>query len=161
MLGSIDSPPIVIVTARWKYVLLLAMCVALAGLCFSVAWHGTQARLYLGAVFFGMAAPLMLWRILLPERLEISPNGLTWFTGRKTMTYGWREFAVFRAFRPSSRSLTKSFVGYDYVPDHPKRGKLTALNHVLVGLDGSFGGQWEISADKVASLLNEARLKWG
>jgi len=161
MQGNIDSPPIILVTARWKYFLLLIMCLGLAWMCFSFAAQAAQKRLYIGAALFGLGAPVMLWRILVPERLEMSPAGLAWFTGRKTMTYGWREFAGFRAFRPSSRSLTKSFVGFDYVPDHPKRGRLTALNHVLAGVDGSFGGQWEMSADKVAALLNDARLKWG
>jgi len=103
---------------------------------------------------------IFIWRFLSPPQLEISPHGIVWFTGRKTLDYAWKDFAGFRAYRPSSRNLSK-YVGYEYAPDNPKRGKMAAVAHALAGVDGGFGGQWEMSAEDLAELLNQAKQKWG
>jgi hypothetical protein len=158
--GSLDNPPVIVVTARWKILLLLFVAAFFSWMLFSIARHQHLNRLYFGAVLFGLCVPVMLWHICVPARLEISPSGITWFNGRKTVEYVWTDFADFRAYRPSSRAISK-YVGYELIPQSPKRSRMTAVAHALAGVDGGFDGQWEMSADDLVTLLNQARAKWG
>ena len=161
MQGSLDNPPIVITMSRGKMVLLLliAMMFTIGG-GLMIAHKPDDLTGYLCAGFFGLGIPVFIWRFLSPPRLEISPRGISWFTGHKTLEYAWKDFAGFRAYRPSSRNLSK-YVGFEYARDSAKRGKMTAVAHALAGVDGGLGGQWEMPAEKLVDLLNQAKQRWG
>ncbi|HEX4634908.1 MAG TPA: hypothetical protein VH189_01925 [Rhizomicrobium sp.] len=161
MQGSLENPPVVISMSRRKVVWLLVLGVALTAMGVWLAankpddWRG-----YLCAGFFGLCIPVFVWQLLSPPRLEVSVRGIFWFTGRNTQTFLWKEFSGFRAYRPAPRTVSQH-VGFEYAPDCPRRSKMTAVAHAMVGVDGSFGGNWEISAQDLADLLNQARQKWG
>jgi hypothetical protein len=159
--GGIDNPPIVVATSRGKTVtmLLVSVLFAVIGTVMIVALPDNYGG-YLCLVFFLLAVPVFVWRLVSPPRLEISPRGISWFNGRTTVDYLWKDFADFRAYQPSSRSLSKH-LGFEYTSNCPKRDKTTAVSRALAGVDGSFGGQWEISTHDLASLLNRAKAKWG
>ena len=167
MLGSLDNPPIVIAMSRGKIVLLLLVSVVfVAGGVFLLV-HDPQdpgdphnLRSYLCILFFGLGVLIFGWRLLVPTRLELTPAAIRWFDGRKTHSYSWKDIAEFRAYRPSPRTTSK-YIGFEYVPGHPNRAKAAALARALVGVDGGFGGQWEMPAQDLAGLLNEAKRKWG
>jgi hypothetical protein len=160
MQGSLDNPPVIIAMSRWKVGLLLIGSLLLAaGGAWMIAREPGKASGYFCLLFFGLCVLVFIWRFLSPPRLEISRDGLAWFNGRKTLTYAWNDFAGFRTYKPSSRNLSK-YVGYQYREDHPKRGKMAAVARAIAGVDGGFSGQWELSADKVAALLNAAKDKW-
>jgi hypothetical protein len=159
--GSFDSPPIVITMSRWKMGLLMLIAIAFTATgAWMISRDSGDFRGYLCTGFFGLGVLAFIWRFLSPPRLEISRQGISWFTGRKTLDFAWKDFAAFRVYKPSSRAMSK-YVGYDYAPDNPKRGRMAAVAHAMAGVDGGFGGQWEISADDVAALLNQAKAKWG
>jgi len=160
MQGSLDEPPIVIAMSRWKMgLLLLASILFVVGGVWLIGREPHSMTGYFCTLFFGLCALVFIWRFLSPPRLEISPAGLVWFNGRKTLTFSWNDFAAFRTYKPSSRNLSK-YVGYEYVEGHPRRGKMAAVARAIAGVDGGFNGQWELSADKVAALLNAAKDRW-
>jgi hypothetical protein len=158
--GSLDDPPIVITMSRWKTVLLFLLCMGFVVMGVWLVVKDPQKAIgYLCAGFFGLGIPVFIWRMLSPPRLELSRDGISWFTGAKTLKYPWSDFAAFRTYKPSGRGVSK-YVGYLYAADHPGLGKMAAFTNAFAGVDGGFGGQWEMSADKVAALLNAAKGRW-
>jgi len=144
---------------KMAFLLFVAIAFAIAG-AVMIAGNPRDYGGYFCAVFFVLAAPIFIWRLIAPPRLEVSPRGISWFNGRATLDYSWKDFVGFRAYRPSSRNLSKH-VGFEFAPNYPGRGKMAAVAHALAGVDGSFGGQWEMSAQDLVDLLNQARAKWG
>jgi hypothetical protein len=118
-------------------------------------------------IFIGVAAfssALLIGRLLSPPRLEMSRQGLAWFTGRKALRYDWNDFSGFCAYLPG-RGFFK-YVGYNYASSSPTRRTMSTNAFVIApyvrdGIDGSFGGPWELPADDVVELLNQAKAKWG
>ena len=161
MQGSLDNPPVTVMMSRGKTVWLLLLSLAFTAMGVWMAnahprdWHG-----YLCAVIFALGTAIFFWQLFSPKRLEISAGGLSWFNGHKTRDYAWKDFTAFSAYRPSSRSLSKH-LGFVYAPESPRKGKAAAFARAMTGVDGSFGGQWEMSPDNLADLLNKAKQKWG
>jgi hypothetical protein len=137
---------------------LLAICAAFiaAGI---VMIHDPQVSLegYFVTAFFGLGLPVFLWRIFLPAWLELSPNGLRWFTSRKVERYSWHEILEFRVYGPSAYSRQ---VGYVLGPQSTRHTKVSAVVRNMSGVDGGFGGSWTLGANKLMELLNCAREKW-
>jgi hypothetical protein len=157
---DLNAPPVVITTSRWKLGLLLVA--SLAFVIGSVALPRdptTTAWIYSVTVFFAICALALLWRIVTPARLELSPNGLRWFNGVKTEEYAWREFAEFRAYAPA-RTVLGRHVGFILAPNSSKLTKASGAVRSLAGVDGSFGGFWLLGTKELVDLLNGARVKW-
>ena len=164
MRGSLDNPPIVVAISRWLPGLMMPLPMAITVFSiWMIMYDPSEWRSYLFAGIFGGFTFFVVRRFLSPPRLEISAQGLGWFKNGTVVRYDWQDFADFRAYLPN-RGFFEN-VGYDYAPDSPKRRMmptfaLAIVPYVAAGVDCGFGGPWEIPADDVASLLNQARAKW-
>jgi hypothetical protein len=160
MQGDFEAPPIIVLTSRWKAVALFLGCACFVGIAvFLIATDGGSFISYMTGGFFALGLPLAIWRLRVPARLEMSPQGLIWFTGKSDIIYSWHEFTSFRAYLVSGRSWTKH-IGYDLAPDSSKRSKYTSIGRKIAGVDGGFGGGWELKPEAVAILLNQAKARW-
>jgi hypothetical protein len=161
MKGSLDNPPVLIFSSRWKSLLVLAGCLAFvamgAFMLKSMNSDDPQRRVaYLCIGFFGLGSPLMAWRFLFPDSLLLAPEGIVWRSALRTMRWTWQEVGNFQVCR-ITRSGT---VGFDFSPSYTKQIRLRATNKSLFGVEGSFTGGWEIGPDELARLLNAARARW-
>ena len=161
MRGSLDQPPIVIRASRWKSALYLLICALFAGIgAFALVLEGARWSLwwaYVSIVCFGAGAILFAWRFVRPDSLVLSPQGIEWRSLWRTNRWSWREVIGFRVvpLGPATRQ-----VGFDFTPDYPRSQRLRRINAGLVGIEGSFGGGWELGATKLCELLAAARAKW-
>jgi hypothetical protein len=157
MRGSLDNPPIIIVTSRSKFLLVLATCVAfmVSGI-FMVRDGRTDG--YWIAGFFGLGVIVALWRVRIPARLELSPEHLLWFTGNKTIRFRWVEIQEFVAWHPV-RSSTQ--VGIIFAPGSRLDTSATGFMLRAFDVSGSLGGSWEIKTSDLIRMLNTARERWG
>lgn len=115
---------------------------------------------YLGIAFFGLGIPIFAWRLIRPDTLIMAPNGITWRNGFRTSHWQWSDLQSFRAYLPAPRTTSKH-LGFDftdsyYAQNRQLRNKVKAMT----GVEGSFGGDWELSATDLADLLNKARIRW-
>jgi hypothetical protein len=156
MRGSLDDPPIIIVTSRGKFLLVLAICLAF-GITGVFMGRDGQTRGDWIAVFFGLGVIVALWRIWVPARLELSPEHLLWFTGNKAICFRWIEFQDFVPFHPSRFS---THVGYFLAPGSQLKTSVSDWSRGTFGVSGSFGGSWEIGTPDLIELLNTARKRW-
>jgi hypothetical protein len=147
--GSLDNPPIVIRSARWKDALLMVF--SLAAVLFTIhAAHAGYSRgpiaSVLGVALFGLGLPLTMDRLLRPRQMEIAPSGLWLTTKGKRYGWSWMELQDFRVIAVS----TTKFVGFDFTDVH--RG--------LGGAEGALPTGWNMAPAPLAKLLNEARAHW-
>lgn len=156
MRGSLDAPPIIVVTSRYKFLLLLATSGAFVAGGISMTRDG-QTGGYGVACFFGLCAIVALWRLLVPARLELSPKQLLWFNGRKTLRFRWTDFQAFVPLHPARFS---THIGFILAPGSQVRTRMSDWNRKTFGLDGSLGGGWEIRPSDLIELLNGARQRW-
>jgi hypothetical protein len=101
----------------------------------------------------GIAAIIIgicLFRLVVPERLEISPTGLVWFTGIQTIRYAWSDFT---GFDVETRPKCGSYAGFTLA-------EKTAHRSVFQGASGSLGSGWDISVEELVLTLNDARRRW-
>jgi uncharacterized membrane protein YhaH (DUF805 family) len=157
--GDLDHPPIIITGARWKtlvraalalvWVLLVAAFIGekLALPMLAAALVGTALLLALGAVVF---------ELLRPNRLEISPAGLTCRVYWRTHRYGWNDVVE---FVPIKRRLL-SYVGLNFSPDYPKRRGRRRFAAEAMGAEASLPLGWTLDATALAGLLTAARARW-
>ncbi|MBS1181942.1 MAG: hypothetical protein H6Q99_1822 [Proteobacteria bacterium] len=160
--GSLDCPPIVIVSSTEKTFLLLIVCAVFVCIgAFMIANGPATPREYIGAYvgtfFFGGGAFLVVLRLAAPPRLSLSPEGLALFNGFKTRHYAWSDFSQFVICRSSARTNVE-YVGFIFELQH---GEERGITKRLTGIDGGFGGAWSVSPSTLVDLLNGAKDKWG
>jgi hypothetical protein len=120
----------------------------------------SAAMSYLIMIFFGAGIPLFGWRLIRPDVLTVAPDGLTWRSVLRTARYQWDDVQNFRAYKPTSKTISKH-VGFDFTDSYrAKRGGPYGLAKAMTGVEGSLGGGWELGAAELAELLNDARARW-
>jgi hypothetical protein len=160
--GSLDKPPIVVTTSYWKTFAYFAgnsVFVLIGILMISTedaAWVDWVVGFF--AAFFGVGALAMIAQMVAPPSLTLTPEGVSWSTGFKTVHHGWRDIHEFRVYRIPGTSTT--MVGFDYRPDYPEYLKLRKFNKRLMNVEGALGMSWSISNAALADLLNDARARW-
>jgi Bacterial PH domain len=161
MQGSLDRPPIVIYSSRSKAMLLLLTSFALvAAAVFTV--HSPNANHligYLGVGFFGLGIPIFGWSVMRPDRLVLSPEGITRHTLFGSRHLKWQDVHAFRPYTPRSQ-MTVQMLGFDFVDSSDRSRTLTKIARWLSGVDGGFGTHWEMQLPDLADLLNRARAHW-
>lgn len=147
MRGSLDHPPIVVRTSRWKALLHLLSVAVLAALMSPVArtrWMANPLAWML-IVIFGALVLASLWELAAPGRLVIGPDGVEQRDLWRRRVWGWGEA---HRFRPASNRFYR-FVGFDRVPGTSGAGSVDGLNQ-----------DWELPPAALAALLNQARDRW-
>jgi uncharacterized membrane protein YhaH (DUF805 family) len=158
MLGSLDQPPIVVRASRARAAWLVvgsAVFVAIGLFLWEPKDSDVERLLCIG--FFGLCGAIGLGTLIVPNRLEIGPTGLTQRVLWRTTRIAWTDA---HNFRPAIIGLTNRTVGFDYLTERPKRMALRALNTALAGVQGSLQPGWEIAPQALANLLNDARERW-
>ena len=115
---------------------------------------------YFSMIFFGAGIPLFAWRLIRPEVLTVSPNGMTWRGTFKTVHWTWKDIQGIRAYRPSSKMISEH-VGFNFTESYHQRHRgIYRVAKAIAGVEGSIGGGWELKAIDLAELLNKARARW-
>ncbi len=156
MRGSLESPPIVVRASRLRTTLSLALLAAAVGyLIFRLGqdWSDDDhAALFL--LLGGAVIALFLLDLLRPSRLTLDWRGLTQSRLWKTRRWSWDEVSEFRVLsRMGGRC-----VGFDYSVgrgDMRFEGQDSPL-----GADATLNGGWEMGPQRLARLLNEAKVRW-
>lgn len=151
--GSLDDPPIVLRQDRLKLSLLCLGLTVVGGLVLLIPvrvytpWHLIfLGFLGLGIVTFGAMA-------VRPATLILDPHGLIWRQTFRTFAYPWSAFARFRAL---SRPRRSTVVVGEFRHEGPPK---PAWRRFLTG-NAEFGSFWELPPQRVADVLNEARVRW-
>lgn len=159
MEGSLETPPVVITLSIPQAFLQTAGFAAVALLCFLVVIGDPSpgGHFVSGFVAFTLAALWYAWRMLKPDTLTLSPDGLVWQSRLHTTRWAWRDVERFRAIRVH---IFSKRVGFDRIsgPMGPKT--YTQYYVSYAGADDGLGGGWEIPPEALADLLNAARAKW-
>jgi hypothetical protein len=157
MLGSLQSPPIIVRSSRRKWFLIL--CAAVFFVWAALLPDLPAVMKYLGLFFFGAGIPIAVFKLIKPDTLEINPQGIEWRSSFQTQHYRWRDVANFRTYRPTSKT-PNSHVGFDFAPEYTAKRAARSVAKHLAGVEGSLGGDWEISASELANMLNAGRAQW-
>ncbi len=152
MRGSLDRPPIVVVGSRARAILLAAgsLTVVLGGLDV-VAQSGRLAGL-VPTVFFSLTGAVALWMVLEPPRLEIGVDGIAQRVLGRTHRLAWGDI---HDFRPASVGIGARAVGFDYLAERPKSGRLRRLSAAITGVEGMLQPGYELEPHRLADLLNQ------
>jgi hypothetical protein len=165
MQGSLDSPPVVISTSRAKAALIAVIAALFVAMIIEMWSSGAIAKMtvfkqfwmYAGLALFGLGLPLMLLRLIRPDRLMLSPNGIDWLALRK-QSWRWSEVQHFRPYKVSRFS---SHVGFNFTDEYKRLNTMRQVSSFLTGgVESSFGGGWELSPREMAALLNDAKQRW-
>lgn len=162
MQGSLDLPPIVIRSSIFTSLLMLLIAMIFVAIGVWVLRDPTEnhTMAYLLIAFFGAGIPLFGWRLVRPDVLTVAPDGITWSTALRTVHWAWDDVQNFRAYSPASRTVSKH-LGFDFTDSYRARnGQFSLTAKALTGVEGSFGGGWELGAADLADLLNKARARW-
>jgi Bacterial PH domain len=162
VLGSLDQPPIVIRSSRLYSALMLLIAAGFVAIgAFMLRDPKESATTsYLIMIFFGAGIPLFAWQVIRPGVLTLSPDGVSWRSPFRTVHYQWSDIQTFRPYKPAAKSLSKH-LGFDFTDSYrARRGGPYGLAKAMAGVEGSFGGGWELSAADLAELLNQARARW-
>lgn len=115
---------------------------------------------YFSMFFFGAGIPLFAWRLVRPDVLTVSPNGMTWRSSFKIVHWAWNDIQDFRAYKPSSKMISE-YLGFDFTESyHQRHHGIYRVAKAIAGVEGSIGGGWELEAADLAELLNKARARW-
>jgi len=155
MQGSLGQPPIIIRSSRMTAALMLLIDVGFVAIGVMMARDPEESAIiaYLIAGFFALGIPIFVWRVIRPDTMTLTKDGITWQGMFKTDHWPWTEVQDFRAYKPASRTIAKH-VGFDFTDGNdPATTK-------WMGVGGSFGTGWELSAVDLADLLNKARAMW-
>jgi hypothetical protein len=162
MQGSLDQPPIIIRSSPKHAVLMLVIGIIFVTVFTFTLRDPTQNRViaYLGIALFGLCIPVFSWRLVRPDSLSISAGGITWRNALRTTHWAWDDVKAFRAYRPTSKNAIKH-LGFDFTDNYyAKNGRDLRALKPIIGVEGSLGTGWELSATNLAKLLNEARTRW-
>ena len=162
MQGSLDQPPIVIQASRLYSALMLLIAAAFVAIGVFVLRNPKEDPTisYLIIVLFGACIPLFAWQLIRPGVLTVSPHGVSWRSPFRTIHYQWNDVQTFRPYKPSAKSIT-DHLGFDFSDSYrARRTGLYVLAKTMAGVEGSFGGGWELGAAELAELLNQAQARW-
>jgi hypothetical protein len=162
--GSLEIPPVVVRSARWKSFLSLlgsVAFIALGAILITSDRNAYDPLVGVMALVFAAASTLVFaWQLVQPASLTLSPDGIAWRSLWRRKQWTWREVRGFRVVSVGRLGNTK-LVGFDYVPSHQGEEGLRTLNRVFGGgAEQSVGAGWELSAAELCELLNAARTKW-
>ncbi|HXQ10890.1 MAG TPA: DUF805 domain-containing protein [Caulobacteraceae bacterium] len=157
MRGSLDHPPIVVEGSRVRATLLAAgsLTFVLGGL-YVVARSGGLAG-FVPTLFFSLTGAVALWMVLQPPRLEVGPAGIAQRVLGRTHRLAWADI---HDFRPASIGIGARAVGFDYLEERPKSGRLRRLSAAITGVEGMLQPGYELEPHRLADLLNHARERW-
>ena len=143
MIGSLESPPIVIRGDRGKWFMVFAGSLAFVGIAASfVAAGSNEWRNWFAVGFFGLCALVALCQLIKPSTLTITPEGLRYANLFRVKNWRWSEITAFTTRRPAL--LVKSVrMNFTYGPPRDS-----------LGLD------WEVDPEPLSELLNQALAKW-
>ncbi len=152
MQGSLGQPPIIIRLSRATTALMLIIDVGFVALGVMMARDPEEIAVvgYLIAGLFALGIPIFVWRLVRPDTMTLTPDGITWHNVFRTDRWAWSEVQDFHAYTPPGRTIAK-YVGFVFTGSGaPGEDPNT----------GSFGTGWELSAADLADLLNQARVQW-
>lgn len=157
MRGELNNPPIRIIRPRIRLHALFGASVILGGAALIGVFDPANRDwgLWGACVLFIACAAFYGARLARPSRLEIGPRGITTTEGGRTTTIVWADVANFRAIGRGPRAE----VAFDLTTAAPISPSLEALVEESEG-SGTLGGGYEISALRLADLLNQARAIW-
>ena len=151
----LDNTPIVIVSSRLKMLVLLVVLVLAIVVSAAMVW--TQpgvcrvGGMVVTAPFFGFAVLTGLIRLVMLERLEITPEGL------RHTSFGWSRFWPWGEIRDltliRARGAFSWISGITFNRFSPEQHAAGPARVVL-------RPTWRMASDKLADLLNRARLRW-
>lgn len=157
MRGELNNPPIRIIKPRVRLHVLFGVSVVLGGAALIGVFDpaNRDRSLWGASVLFIACAAFYGARLVRPSGLEIGPGGLTMTEGGRAATIVWADVANFRVIGRGPRAE----VAFDLAKIAPINPSLEALEEELEE-GGTLGGGYEISASRLAALLNQARAKW-
>jgi hypothetical protein len=142
--GTFDDPPIVMWESRLKMSLICLGAALPAG--FAYVWlSGTR----FWWILFGLVAVLSGLKAIFRGALILSPGGLVFRTGFRTIKYQWSDFDSFVVLR----GRTSRLAGKLSASSKSRRWWLTSWR--------ALGFCWELPLQRIADVLNEARRRWG
>jgi hypothetical protein len=151
--GSFDDPPIVLRQDRLK---LSLMSLALAALLGLVLWLPVRAYtpshlIVLACVAIGLVFHVL--QALRPTTLVLDPNGLEVRFAFRTLDVPWPDVARFRLQRRPYRAVVGE-------PSERCVARQSGWRRLLIGPQ-DLGSVWELPAQRVVDILNEALRRWG
>jgi hypothetical protein len=160
MRGSLDDLPILIARPRWRLrtLALVSVILALGGLwSFFAPLPDDDPWLVPIGVGFACCAIFYMLRLRHRDALQIDEGGLCLISGGRTCPIAWHEVGAFRVERWGRRDV----VTFDLLEPDP--GMLSEGDPLDDPSDfaGCLDDGYEISPARLASLLNEARQRWG
>jgi len=160
MQGNLDTPPIIVRSSRLVSAMVLLICAAFLTLAILVLRDPAKdhAQAVFAAAFSAIGIPLFVWRFVHPDRLTLSPDGITWHGVFRTRRWRWEDIQNFRPYKMRSDSLS-AYVAFDSKPSD-RSGPIANAAKALKHVDGTLGNGWEMSAEELSDLLNRARARW-
>ena len=162
MQGSLNLPPVIIRSSRKTAALMLSICAGFVAIGLMMARDPEENPViaYFVSGFFALGIPLFGWRLIRPDTLTLTPDGVFWQSIFRSVRWKWEEVQDFRAYSPTGKPGSKH-VGFDFT-DTYREGTSTfsRVSKQVTGVYGSFGDGWELSAADLADLLNNARIRW-
>jgi hypothetical protein len=162
MQGSLDDPPIMIRSSRWKAALFLLIATGFVAISIWMLSDPKANRwmAWLGIIFFGFGIPVFGLRVIRPDVLMLAPDGITWRSVFRTARWRWTELQNFHPYSPTGGA--SKHVGFELTNSTQGRdgGLRGAARALTGGVEGSLGDGWELSASELADLLNRARARW-
>jgi hypothetical protein len=62
---------------------------------------------WLVMIFFGLGIPIFGWRFIRPDVLTLTPDGISWRTMFRSARWTWDDVQNFRAYKPTSKTISK------------------------------------------------------
>jgi len=162
MQGSFDAPPIIIRSSRGKSALMLLISITFVASGMLILRDPKQSATmaWLVMIFFGAGIPIFGWRLVRPDVLTLTHDGITWRSIFRTSQWAWDDVGNFRAYAPTRKTISKH-LGFDFTDRYnAKRGGSRGIVKAITSVEGSLGTGWELSAADLAELLNKARVRW-
>jgi hypothetical protein len=151
--GSLDAPPIVMQSDSDKVFRLFRISVGftvLLGLVLFFSPHlsvSYKVLLWFSFVVLLLGSALFLVMLFRPASIEISPDGLKYFTGLLHLQTPWSNITQFRYTQRGKTGM----IGIDCRPDAPlPRWRPRAISD-----------EWPMELPALADLLNAALVRWG
>lgn len=158
---SLDKPPIVIRSARWKAALSVVgalVFVAIGSWIAGAAGESLDEKAlgFACVGFFGFCGVVAAGRLVRPPALELSPEGLRLARAfRPPVLYAWREIGPFRTWAYGRTRI----VVFDVAGPRKTSARFN-LNRSLSGADASLPTGWGMRPEALAELLNAAKARW-
>jgi Bacterial PH domain len=162
MQGSLDDPPIVIRSSQWKATVFLLISLGFVAIAVLILQDPKESHwpAWLGIALFGLGIPVFGLRLVRPDRLTLTPDGITWRSPLRTTHWTWNDVQSFRPYVPAPTTVARH-VGFDFTETY--RGRDVGLRgtaKALTGVEGSLGSGWEMGPAELCDLLNNAQRKW-